>query len=174
MKVLGIDPGLKGGFAFLGDKTSSIGRLPVVGLKRNRKERSELDVQSFYRLLCTERPDTVVIENVGGIKGQGAGGAFTVGDTCGALRAACLIYAATFGLTGTFYKVSPVVWRARMGVRRICVKERVDAKEGSRRAADRIFPDHSAAWRARKEDDGVAEALLIAAYWKRFGANARD
>lgn len=174
MKVLGIDPGLKGGFAFLGDKTLSIGRLPVAGLKRNRKGRTELDVRAFYALLCDERPDTVVIENVGGIKGQGAGGAFTFGETCGALRAACQIYATNYGLLDVFHKVSPVVWRARMGVRRRCIEDRVDAKEGSRRVATRIWPEQSAAWADRKEDDGVAEALLIAAYWKRFGANARD
>lgn len=174
MKVLGIDPGLKGGFAFLGVETSFIGRLPVAGLRRNRKDRFELDVLAFYRLLCAERPDTVVIENVGGIKGQGAGASFTFGETCGALRAACQIYATTYELSDVFHKVSPVVWRARMGVRRICVQERVDVKEGSRRAATRLWPEHSAAWLDRKEDDGVAEALLIAGYWKRFGANARD
>lgn len=169
MRFLGVDPGLDGGFAFLSAEGLRIGRLPMVGIVRNREDRREFDDEAYFEILQHEKPDILLIENVGGIKGQAAGGSFTFGDVCGALRCAWRVYARLNGLgRETFNKVSPIVWRAKMRVRRECVTKNVDNKTGSRLVASRLYPQYAEFWKAAGED-GTAEAALIATYAKLYG-----
>ncbi len=93
------------------------------------------------------------------MSGQGPHRAFNFGRGVGAIEAVLQIC----GLR--VHYVSPVVWRAKLGVR--AAPGDKTSKDASRRAATAMFPNNAADW-ALMKDDGRAEAALLAAYGAKF------
>lgn len=116
---------------------------PVTATKRAVNAAALASVLRDYVLIT----DSVLVEKVGAMPGQGVTSMFTFGYGAGVIEGVV----ATLGLSFRF--IAPQSWRGIVGLR--------GDKSGARAMATRLFPLHSSAF-ARVKDDGVAEAALIA------------
>lgn len=152
--IVGIDPGLGGGIAFLSpDGTCEAMPAPVFDPKSAKRT---LDAVSIAALLGREAERTVVfIERAQAMPDrlknvrQGSASTFNYGVGFGIY----LGIIATIGLE--HHLVMPGVWKKALKVGK--------DKELARQAATRLLPRAAHQWR-RKLDHGPAEAALIALY----------
>jgi crossover junction endodeoxyribonuclease RuvC len=145
--TIGIDPGLGGAFALLHNgRLSELADMPTIEV-RGKRRIATADVRDI--LIGFGPVDHVVIEDVQGVQGSGATGAFTFGRGVGILEGVCV------ALARPITYVTPQRWTKAMGVSR--------DKGSHRQAAQRLWPDHADRF-ARVKDDGRADAALIA-YW---------
>jgi Holliday junction resolvasome RuvABC endonuclease subunit len=150
MKVLGIDPGVRGGLAVIELNDGAVPQLvaandiPVVGV--GAKER--VDVLALRTWIQMHHPDRAVIERAQAMPKQGASSGFKYGRATGALEAVLACCEVPFEL------VEPSVWKRAQHLRG-------GDKEGARQLALQMFPAAHALL-ARKKDHGRAEAALIA------------
>lgn len=173
MNVIGVDPGLQGGLALLrGDDVPVVIPMPIV--RGGKGARDQYDVDSLRARLAVwssgPRP-RVVIERLqplpGKFKRKGgkevkAGGTianYNRGLAQGLLVGIC----STLGIS--YELVSPRTWQREM----LAGTSGADTKQRSILAAGRLFPGVSLrpTERSRKASDGMADALLIAAYGQR-------
>lgn len=152
MTVIGIDPGLSGAIARpMDDGSVDVWDLPVVEVRGRRR----LNPHALVDLIVHAGPvDMVVVEQVQGVQGSGATGAFTFGYGAG------LIEGALVALQRPVTFVRPQRWTSDLGVGR--------DKGAHRIAAAGIYPG-SASMFARVKDDGRADAALLAHWFTRFG-----
>jgi crossover junction endodeoxyribonuclease RuvC len=148
--ILGVDPGLSGALAFYGpaDYTLRIVDIPTHTLKRNGKEKREVDIYELARLI--DEAGSIArafIEQVGAMPGQGVSSVFSFGKTYGQIIG---VLAANF-IPMEF--VTPQTWKKGLKV--------PAAKDGSRARASQLLPHNAAIW-SRAKDDGRAEAAMIA------------
>lgn len=136
---IAIDPGASGGVAHF-SKGALLGVHPMTEAKRATR----LNIEG------------VVLEQVNGVPGQSASGAFRFGQSYGHVRGLC--DAVDLPITD----VPPQVWKGALGLRR-GVQTVAAYKRQARELAQELFPDHAASF-ARAKDDGLAEAALIG-YW---------
>jgi hypothetical protein len=139
MRVLGVDPGVRGGLAVieLNDGAAPLlvdaADIPTVGT--GAKER--VDVLALRTWIQMHRPDRAGIERGQAMPRQGASSGFKYGRGCGALEL-----------------VEPSVWKRARHLRG-------GDKESARQLALQIFPAAHALF-ARRKDHHRAEAALIA------------
>jgi crossover junction endodeoxyribonuclease RuvC len=147
--VLGIDCGLGGALAILGDDGVATFDMPTFTVKRGKTMRRELDGQSLHRLIANSGADHCFVEQAQGMPGQSAyaTGIFflTYGFILGILTARNLPYTI----------VHPRKWKVGLGV--------PAEKDGARARASQLLPQAADQWPLKKHD-GRAEAALIA-YW---------
>lgn len=151
MLTIGIDPGRKGGVAYLHpDGMVEMHDLPY--------DADGLDALAMYDVALgwryPPRPVSVVVEQVGGAMRDASSNAFVFGRDVGAMLA-CIRLA---GFEPEF--VPPIRWKTRMGL-----KGR--AKKESLALARKLYPHVAGLERAKHE--GRAEALLIAHFHKHGG-----
>jgi len=149
--IIGIDPGLSGALAFLGDKGLIVIDMPTLkaGSKRaiDEVELARI-IDAAYKLGDIE---FAVLEQVATRPGEGAVGAFTFGRGYGLLR----------GILRAHYipiiDCTPARWKRDLGIKAGAGKDasRALAKERFQRDAE-LFN--------RVKDDGRADASLLA-YW---------
>lgn len=138
--VLGIDPGVTGGIAFLTTDRLEAYDIPAVA--------GEVDVDTLATVIRDKGPVAAFIERAASRPGQGVVSVFKFGAAYGALRAVV----AACGVP--LHLVSPTKWKGHFGL---------DAdKEKSRAMALRLWP--GVGYFSRKKDHGRAEAALIALY----------
>lgn len=147
--IVGVDPGMHGGVAWLDD----FGRLiEVRDLPTVKREGLLPAVLAAWLREDNRHPHTAWIEQVGSRPGEGASRAFNFGRGYGQLEGVM----AALGIPVKF--VSPAVWKRAL---------RVTADKSSSRArAAQLWPGLAGTF-ARVKDDGRAEAALIGLY----GAN---
>jgi len=158
MIIMGIDPGLKGGIVHLDIDSQKIivYRMPVVETSKRIKGKNKIvNIYDIPRLFEAIIPcDEVYLERVGPMSSQGVTSVWRFGEGYG------LIKSAVYGRTGREATlVSPQVWKK--------VFDLSDDKNLSRERAQEMFPLASPQWktkRARILDEGVTEAVLIAAW----------
>lgn len=139
--VLGIDPGITGGLAWLyPDGTVTTCDIPVAG--------GEVDVDSVARMIQGATPTFAMIERAAAMPKQGVSSTFKFGAAYGALRAAVAVCQIPQHL------VAPTVWKRHFKLS--------SDKEEARALAIRLWPGSGQF--ARKKDHGRAEAALIARY----------
>lgn len=145
MVILGIDPGAKGGVSILdrGEYVAGM-RMPVIKMRG----KNLLDAKVILDFLTPYDLDTVVIEQVGSMPGQGVTSAFSFGRITGAIEAT------TMPLTDRMIWVTPAVWKKHFKLGK--------DKRGSLDAFNLRFGNHRL---TKLADDGIAEAALIALYW---------
>lgn len=149
--VLGIDPGINGGIAFVSSANGvrrfiSAHDIPTTGEKAKRR----VDAIAFIRLMQQTPPDFAVIERAQAMPDQGSSSGFLYGRAVGALEA-CVA-----GMEIPLHIIESTAWKKAHGL----IKT---DKEASRQKALMLFPGaHSML--ARKMDHGRAEAVLIANY----------
>jgi hypothetical protein len=158
--ILGIDPGLSGALALLGDDHVEVFDMPTLEVTQGKKGKARriIDLYTLARWVDV---------NSGGIKeahietpmsmpNDGAVQAHKFGFCCGAVQMAV---ASAFI---PMHLVAPNTWKARMALS--------SSKDDSRAMASRLFPRFAHLF-ARKKDDGRAEAVLLARYGQAAGNN---
>lgn len=143
MTYVGIDPGAKGAFAILDNGTVDV--LP-------------LDMEEFTAAMRRLDPKQtrVVLEHVSAMPGQGVVSMFTFGTGWGR------IMGVLDALRIPYELVKPQKWKKAFSV--------TGDKNSSIAVAKRLYPgiDLRRTERSRKDDDGLAEALLMAEYARRM------
>ena len=152
--MIAIDPGITGAVAWFSQSgVYQVHDLPVMAKgKGQSKVKSQIDPAGLKRLLEPYHRDweTVLIERVSAMPGQGVASMFSMGDTFGCVRAVCAVMGFRVEI------VTPQAWKKhyRLG----------KDKEVVRAKAIELFPN---APLNRKKDHNRAEALLIANYGKQ-------
>lgn len=154
MIVLGIDPGVSGGWGlieFFADGSQDVievGRIPA-GNGRILIPELVTTIRGYVGA-----PDQAVIEQVRSRPGQGVSTMFTFGRALGSLEGACE------ALGWPLDDITPAQWKSVLALPK-------DDKDGSRQWAQRQWPNLDV---LRKKGDGqaIGDALGIAvAWWRR-------
>jgi crossover junction endodeoxyribonuclease RuvC len=148
---IGIDPGLTGAVAIVDRRGDLVDvyDMPVVDRQVNAVDLA----LSFDTFPADEQ--IVAIERVASRPGQGVASVFRFGVSYG------IVVGVVGALGHRTLHPTPSKWKADMGLSA--------DKERSRKAAIDRWP-RSAAWFARKKDDGRAEAALLALWcWENAG-----
>lgn len=146
MIYIGIDPGQKGAMALLEDNA----RLPTI-IPFNKEEYIDRLRIIFYE----EAPCVCCIEAVHSISGQGIASSFRFGESygwlLGMLDTLCIPY----------QPITPQKWKKEFGL--------TADKAKSVEVCKQLFPGIKLLRtdRSRKEDDNIAEAVLLSLYAKR-------
>jgi crossover junction endodeoxyribonuclease RuvC len=152
MKLLGVDPGIRGGLAIVSINDGGAPQLvdaidiPVTGV--GAKER--VDVLAIRTWIMAHAPQHALIERAQAMPKQGASSGFKYGRAAGALEGvlACCEIPMTI--------VEPSAWKKFHQLRG-------GDKEAARQRALQLFPAAHALL-ARRKDHGRAEAALVALY----------
>lgn len=146
-RILGIDPGLTGAIALLTPDCAGaidVWDMPEVG--------KTVDPAALATLVREQRPDAIVLEEVGPQPRDGVRQAFSFGQSYATARVVALM------LEIPLHLVRPQAWKAHFRLR-----GGDEGKEQGRALALRRFPVSHASF-ARKKDHNRAEASLIALY----------
>jgi len=144
MIYIGIDPGQRGGYAWIWD-----GKVTVYPWD------DQNFVQDMHMLsLCSDKP-IAAVEKVGAMPHQGVSSTFAFGTSFGYI----LGVLSAFGIS--YQLVPPRKWKTDFGLN--------SDKQKSIEVCKHLFPNVSLlpSERCRKDSDGMAEALLMALYAKR-------
>lgn len=165
MIVVGIDPGITGGIAAVGDdSTAAVIDIPTVDVKVNGKCRRRVDVEALA--LEMRRPPVcdaklVIIERAQASTRMGVSSAFAYGEIFGLIRGVVAANKIPIRLAGASQ------WKRDLGLIKPGCREigRDDEREkgSSLDLARKLFP-RLADKLARAKDDGRADALLLA-HW---------
>ena len=148
--IIGIDPGTKGGLALISlNANTVIETIPLEGLKK----KEVIHALKGWIELCDI--NSIWIEKVGYIRGDGAMGSFTFGNVFGLLEGSILTLASE-----KVHYVYPMMWQSFLG----CLT--AGNKNVSKNRAIALFPEYHAE-RKRGITHGIADALLIAEYGRR-------
>ena len=144
---IGIDPGKSGAMAIVSTDTQPFVRVVPFD------EREYAEVLRFHTTY-----DTIggcVVERVNAMPGQGVSSMFSFGENYGFIQGLLTAFNIPYEL------VMPRVWKKEFGV--------TSDKNTSIAVARRLFPDVSLmrTEKCRKEDNNIAEALLMSAFARR-------
>jgi crossover junction endodeoxyribonuclease RuvC len=150
--VVGIDPGLSGACALIGQSgLIAVADMPIMakgaGAGRVKNEVNAAALNQLLRDWINGSNDDVicVVERVSSMPNQGVAGVYSLGDTCGVIRG--VIAARGYPLT----YVTPQRWKKYYGI--------ASDKELARAKAIQLYP--ACADLARKKDHNRAEAILL-------------
>lgn len=145
--ILGIDPGIVGGWAFVTDDGALVGAgdLPVAGTGAQRMVSGPL----LRGIIEPWGPTRAIIEDVHSMPKQGVASSFKFGRALGVAEGVL------DGMGIPVSWVSPAKWKKALSLS--------SDKEQSRQRAIRQWPAQASLF-ARKMDHGRAEAALIALY----------
>lgn len=151
MVILGIDPGLKGGFGILNfeDQCYNSYKMPVV----SNGTKKILDERNIITILVDNKPDIVIIEKVGAMPKQGVTSMFNFGCSWGMLRGMCA------GLFIPYELVTPQAWK------KVVLQGTKKDKGSAISYVLRRYPDLNVD--GGKLDDGQADAICLAEYGRR-------
>lgn len=141
LTYIGIDPGAKGGLAVIRD-----GGITVAPYEKSR----------YIEILSRVPPDSVCcLEHVHAMPGQGVTSMFNFGQSFGWVQGVLEAMGVSYEL------VQPQKWKKEFSI--------TGDKNSSIMVCKRLFPGVSLlpTERCRKDNDGMAEALLMAEYAKR-------
>ncbi len=151
MRVLGVDPGQAGGLAIVhGGRLVKGTRMPVVELRGKKQVDARAVVEWWGD--CMVPFDVAVIEAVHAMPKQGVSSSFQFGRMLGGIEAL------VFSVGVSVHYVTPASWKKAMGLS--------SDKQASIDAAKVMFGSAADNLLKHKADDGIAEAGLIAAYWR--------
>jgi crossover junction endodeoxyribonuclease RuvC len=158
MRIIGIDPGISGGIAYLVDgELLVVDPLPTrARLHGSGQQIDGAELRSWIMEHRQGQQVLALLEAVASRPGQGARSVFNFGHSLGIIEGALAALGVPYRL------VSPPVWKKRAG---LTGKD----KAASRSLAGQLYPDHADRFK-RVKDDGLAEAALIA----RFGQEVRS
>ena len=146
MKVIGVDPGISGAIALIGDGYLAVRDIPTAGEQRRRV----VMAAELAGVIRAWDPDTAVIEKVHAMPAQGVSSSFRFGQALG------VIEGVLGALTIATEYVTPQSWKKHYRLTRHKEDARLRALQLWPRITDQL---------SRKRDADRAEALLIA-NWK--------
>ena len=157
MNILGCDPGINGGFAYVSDGE-------IIETLRTPKIGNELDIKSIANFIDKYDVDLVVVEDVHAIYGSSATSTFNFGRNLG------IIEGVIVGLGLPYEKVTPKVWQKKSwkGVEKVkkAKGNGTDTKATSLKAFMSIYPEDFyltlPTTRCSVAHDGIVDAVLIA------------
>ena len=158
--TIGIDPGLDGAIVALNGirkrEVCEWGHYPMPVLKVKNKRTIDLKIlkKIIENFNLYWHVGNIFIEHVHSMPKQGVASTFKFGYCYGAVRAAI-----EFVDEGDVVLVQPAVWKAALGL--------TADKAESLALATKLMPDSKEFWtvpRKKKQNEGVAEAALIAYY----------
>lgn len=146
MTYIGIDPGKKGGFAFIFDRQGKQIAFPWD---------SGDFVQWMKEIKFGDSDCVACLEHVSAMPGQGVTSMFTFGENFGFIKGVLTAFGIPFEL------VRPQKWKKEFSI--------TSDKNTSIEVCKRLFPDVSLlpSSLSKKDSDGMAEALLMAEYARR-------
>lgn len=150
--IVSIDPGNKGGVAFLGTRLAqlvSVHDMPLCETNSKGRSRWRVDGAILAQLIAAKSPSCAVLERVASRPGQGVAGMFAFGRSFGAIEG--VLEALDVPVT----YVAPVVWKRHFDLLK-------QDKRKSLELARRLYP---MAELHLAKHEGRAEALLIG-LWK--------
>jgi crossover junction endodeoxyribonuclease RuvC len=151
--VLGIDPGLDGGLAFIGDGLFDIMTMPILENDKGR----ELDEEAIASIIKQYQNGIIlaVVEKVHSMPKQGVRSTFTFGMGYGQIKGILAALAIPREL------VRPQEWQ------RTILKGYPEGSEAI--VASQLFPgrDFRKSQRSKKPHSGILDAVLIAEYGRR-------
>ena len=151
IRILGVDPGQTGGLAIVqGGRLVKGTRMPVVEM-RGKKQVDARGVFDWWGD-CLVPFDVAGIEAVHAMPRQGVSSSFQFGRMLGGIEAL------VFSVGRPVHYVTPAAWKRAMGLN--------SSKQASIDAAKVMFGSAADDLLKRKADDGIAEAALIAEYWR--------
>lgn len=156
--VLGIDPGVCGAIAIVGDGCIYCHDMPTTEINGKRRVCPVGLTAAIQAIREAHVVEMAVLEHVQGVQGTGATSAFSFGRGFGIVEG---VLAACY-LPHTL--VRPQVWTKALGLSR--------DKGAHRDAASRLWPEESGLF-SRVKDDGRADAALMAHWWMRQWANPK-
>ena len=151
MKIIGIDPGMKGGIAILNTESNHMRAVPTPLIGK------EIDYRMLHETLTAYEPNIIVIEKVHAMPGQGVTSMFNFGLGYGALVALATVSTARVVL------VTPQMW-----------KKHVLAGTSKDKDAAIQFCNHTYSNvnlilpRCRNAHDGMADAVCLAHYGAHY------
>ncbi len=153
--VLGIDPGLRGGLAFL----NLVGQIELYPMPTIADK--DYDIQEIKRLLGQFQPVLAVLEQQIAMPGQGLTSTLQTGKGFG------ILLGLLAGLEIPHQVVGAKAWQAKLYTG---VKADLDTKAKSEIIAKRLFPraDFRKSDRARVAADGLTDAACISEYGRRL------
>ena len=156
-RVLGIDPGLGGGFAVVdgSGKLISAGNFPTHTVKKSGKASTQLDGRALADAIKATGATHAFVEVVSSRPRQA--GQFQFGVNCG------LVHGILHAHQINFEMVAPASWKGVYGIKRGEDETKADKKSEARAMAANLYPSQAKLF-SRVKDDGVAEATLIALY----------
>ena len=146
MKVIGIDPGITGAIAVVGD-VYNVYDMPVIQASKSKKQ---LNAYELAEIIKKINPDKIFVEKVYAMPGQGVSSMFNFGKTVGIIEGVI----ATLKIPVEF--VTPQKWKRWS---ELIGKE----KDISRTYAIQKYPMFAEMLK-RKKDIGRADAIHIAIY----------
>ncbi len=151
-RVLGVDPGLSGAYALVGDVKPYATPLPLAG--------RSVDLVETWRDWKALAPEYVLVERPQAMPKMSRQGSLHFGMTCGALEGLAVALAVEFG--AHFEWVQPQTWKR--AVLAGTARDKAAAIEWARRA----YPSVALVLpRCRVPHDGIADALGIATFGLR-------
>lgn len=155
---IGIDPGLTGAVAVIGDSFVDVYDIPTVanGAGRVKSEVSGLLLAQLIRRLGQLGSLHALLERTASMPGQGVASMFSMGVSRG------VVLGVLGALAVPYIEAAPATWKKAYGL--------IGAdKDQSRRVALQLYPS-LATQLARVKDHNRAEAVLLADYLKRSAA----
>jgi len=147
---IGIDPGITGAIAVVGDQDQSClftHDMPTVPDGKKKQRVNAAGIVHLIDIYVQYQPD-VYIEDVHAMPGQGVSAMFNFGRSCGILEGVM----SAMGLRVHF--VTPQAWKREFKLIGL-------PKDASRTVAQRLYPSLDF---STKKSIGIADALLIAHY----------
>lgn len=174
MHIIGIDPGLNGGFGVISDDRVFGTTIPTYWeVLKSGKRRKQYDLVNIRRLLIAQQsiskiqvilekqiPMPILREIKTGVVKQGAVSIFSTGFGYGAfLGILC-------GLDITTDEVHPKTWQSEFNIH---TTEEHTTKEAALEAVQHIYPDVNlyASERAQNAHSGIVDGILIAEWYRR-------
>jgi crossover junction endodeoxyribonuclease RuvC len=156
MKILAIDPGSNGAVSVIEDNYSDVYSLP----------QCPKEMFKLFKTLVDGASCQIVIEQVNAMKGQGVTSMFNFGKGLGVILGcvAALDYTPTFVSPQRWQRHYSTILAAKANIENKNLRRKAGKTE-SLRLAREMFPDLADKLK-RVKDDGRADALLIARYFK--------
>lgn len=155
MRIIGIDPGLKGAAVLLAPDEAAVLRMPVA------PDGKSIDGASLTGWLLVQEPDLVIVEKLGARNMFGAGGKAIrkAGNEFRFATGYGVIQGVLQSLALPYKLVQPMVWKAR-------VLTGTDmGKDAAIAYVQRCYPDIDLTPdRCRTPQDGIADATCLAEY----------
>ena len=150
MTKIGIDPGVDGAIAVVGDDNRLVATfdMPCMLLGKNKRQVNAAELANILWEESACLDAIAYVEQVSAMPGQGVSGMFNFGVSYGVVQG---VLAA---LKIPMVLIRPAVWKKRAG---LLGKD----KEAARTLAQQLYPE---APLGRKRDIGRADAILIARY----------
>lgn len=145
---IGIDPGKKGGIAYIDTKAGT-------GHTEPYSDKGLIDICLYESLVGNSDHIMCCLEKVGARPGQGVVSMFSFGQSVGYIKGVLEAFRIPY------QEITPQKWKGEFGLN--------SEKAASAEVCRKLFPDISllATPKCKKPHDGMAEALLMAEYARR-------